>query len=52
MSVILVNIDECINETLACPSDNDKCINIYGSYDFECNKGYNRSATNGLCEGI
>ena len=47
-----IDIDECINKTLACPSDNDICINTYGSYECECNKGYSRNATNGLCEGI
>ena len=27
-----IDIDECINETLACPSDNDIRINTHGSY--------------------
>lgn len=41
-----VDVDECIEGTARCPT-NAICVNLDGSYDCECPRGYIRNSTYG-----
>ena len=48
----MVDFDECKeNEDNCSVSENEKCVNINGSFTCECTEGYSRNTISGLCSG-
>lgn len=46
LKLFFLDINECLSQkTNKCP-ENTTCINTYGSYKCECNKGFRRKAAN------
>ena len=49
MAKWFTDINECSDDTTLCSNDNQRCVNMPGTYRCDCRNGYH--SVNGVCEG-
>ena len=49
MAKWFTDINECSDGKTLCSNDNQRCVNMPGTYRCDCRNGYHR--VNGVCEG-